>query len=240
MQAIPENPKGIIIVVHGFTSSKESPTFELLRRRLPQAGFGMVGIDLPGHGTEESLKEILRIETAIDSIEAAEQYAVRLYPDQKIGYFASSFGAYLTALYISRREHKGRKAFFRSAAVNMPDMFIRENPTEEEKRQLEELETKGYFDTSMDLHRPVRVTKGLMEDFRRTNLFECFEPERFGPHSIHMAHGLKDEVIDPAEAKRFSEQFRIPVTWFKDEGHSLSNDPATPEKVADLAIELYS
>ena len=39
----------------------------------------------------------------------------------------------------------------------MPDLFIKENPTEKEKQQLAELEEKGYFDTDMDLHRPVRI-----------------------------------------------------------------------------------
>ena len=84
MEKIPASPKAVIIVIHGFSSSKESPTFELLRRRLPEAGFGMVGIDLPGHGTEESAGEILRISSALDSIEAAEKYAVSRWPDLNI------------------------------------------------------------------------------------------------------------------------------------------------------------
>lgn len=240
VREVPEKPEGVVIAIHGFTSSKESSTVSLLLRRLPAAGFCVIGIDLPGHGTEESAQEILRTKGALDSIEAAEEYAVSCFPDLPICYFASSFGAYLTGLYISLREHKGRKAFFRSAAVNMPSLFIKDDLSEKEKRQMEELKEKGYFDSDMDLHKAVRITQGLMDDFAETDLFAVFDPDRFGEHQIRMAHGTKDDVIAPEAAKRFADQFHIPITFFEGEGHSLSDLPGTAEKVADLAIRLFS
>ena len=239
VKEIPDQPAGIVIAVHGFSSSKESSTYRLLLKRLPAAGFGVIGIDLPGHGTQESAKETLRIPGAIDSIEAAERYALREYPGLEICYFASSFGAYLTGLYISTKEHTGRKVFWRSAAVNMPELFHKENPTEKEKQQLKELETKGYFETDMDLHRPVRVTRDFYNDLLQNDLFQIFNPERFGKHLIAMAHGREDDVIDPKAAERFASRFQIPITWFPEEGHSLSNASDTPDRVADLAISLY-
>ena len=54
---IPDHPKGIVIVIHGFSSSKECETYKMLLRRLPEAGYGMIGIELPGHGKEEALQE---------------------------------------------------------------------------------------------------------------------------------------------------------------------------------------
>ncbi len=239
VKRIPDHPTGIVIAVHGFTSSKESSTYRLLIKRLPEAGFGMVGIDLPGHGTEESSKETLRIPGAIDSIEAAERYVLQEYPGHEIFYFGSSFGAYLIGLYISTREHAGRKAFWRSAAVNMPELFVKENPSEKEKQQLEDLQTKGYFDAEMEGNRPVRVTKAFYDDLLQNDLFELFDAENFGNHQIAMAHGRDDYVINPDAAKRFADKFRIPLTWFPGEGHSLSNSSSTPDQVADLAIEFY-
>ena len=237
---VPEGPKGIVIAVHGFSSSKEGSTYQLLMERLPAAGYGMIAIDLPGHGTEESARELLRVKGAIDSIEAAEKYVTANYPDIKICYFASSFGAWLTGLYISQREHNGRKAFFRSAAVNMPELFIKENPTELEKQYLRDLETKGYFDTDMDLDASVRITKGLFQDFMETDLFRDFDPDRFGQHQIIMAHGEHDQVIDPDAAKRFAELFNIPIIIFPDEGHSLAEHEGTADQVISRAIELFN
>ena len=239
VKEIPEDPEGIVIAIHGFTSSKESPTYRRLLERLPSAGFGVIGIDLPGHGTEESAKELLRIPGALDSIESAERYALSEYPGCEIFYFASSFGAYLTGLYISTREHAGRKAFWRSAAVNMPELFHKEDPTEAEKQMLKDLETKGFFDTSMDSHKPVRITRDMYNDLLENDLFEIFDAGRFGTHHILMAHGKEDDVIDPKAAERFSGKFGIPVIWFPGEGHSLSNDVSTPERVIDLAVAFY-
>ena len=240
VRAVPVQPEGIVIAIHGFTSSKESSTYRRLLKQLPAAGLGVLCIDLPGHGTHESAEETLRIPAALDSIEAAEAWAVENYPGCPVFYFASSFGAYLTGLYISTRDHAGRKAFWRSAAVNMPDLFRIENPTEKERQQLADLETKGYFDTDMDLDgRSVRITREFCEELFQNDLFQVFDADHFGEHSIAMAHGREDQVISPAAAERFAERFQIPVTWFPGEGHSLSNDAKTPEMVIDLAASLY-
>lgn len=241
VREIPDHPRAVAIVLHGFTSSKESSTVQLLMKRLPAVGIGVVAYDQPAHGTEESLQEVLRIPACLDSLETAENYAAGLCPDTEICYFGSSFGAYITALYLSTREHRGRKAFFRSAAVNMPALFKvdRENPSEREKKLLDELDEKGYFESDIDLGNPVRVTAAMLDDLAETDLFALFNPENGGPHRIAMAHGREDAVIDPAEAERFSQQFGIPLTFFDSEGHSLSDHPSTPEKVADLAIALY-
>ena len=47
VKQIPDDPRGIVIAVHGFTSSKESPTVRLLLEKMPAAGLGVIGIDLP-------------------------------------------------------------------------------------------------------------------------------------------------------------------------------------------------
>ena len=47
VKSIPEKPKGIVIAIHGFSSSKECATYQMLLRRLPEAGYGMIGIELP-------------------------------------------------------------------------------------------------------------------------------------------------------------------------------------------------
>ena len=236
---IPQDPKGIVIAVHGFSSSKEGATYQLLMERLPAADYGVLALDLPGHGSEESAQELLRVGGAIDSIETAEAYVVEHYPDIPVCYFASSFGAWLTCLYISLREHSGRHVFLRSAAVNMPDVFIKKELTEQEWQHMEDLKTKGYFDTCMDDHAPVRITKEMLEDFEKTDLFQLFAPERFGYHEILMVHGEDDQVIDPDAAMQFAEEFTIPLILFPEEGHTLCDHPGTADCVINLAIETY-
>ena len=239
VREVPDDPEGIVIAIHGFSSNKECPTYQVLMQVMPEAGLGVVGIDLPGHGTDASYKEELRLANCMDSIEAAEKYAAENWPGVPIYYFSSSFGAYVTGLYISSRPHLGRKAFFRSGAVNMRSLFVKDDPTEAELKWLADLSRVGYFDTGMDLGNPVRVTIGMYHDFEENDLFEKFDPDRFGHNLVSMAHGEDDTVIDPEAAKKFSEKFGVPLALFPDEGHSLSNDPGTPYKVAGLAAEFY-
>ena len=234
---VPEDPKGIVIAVHGFSSSKEGTTYQMLMKRLPSAGYGVLALDLPGHGVEESAQELLRVSGALDSIETAETYVSEHYPEIPVCYFASSFGAWLTCLYISLRDHKGRHVFLRSAAVNMPELFLKKELTEEERKHIDDLETKGYFDTNMDLHAPVRITKEMFEDFEKTDLFRLFDPEKFGYHEMLMVHGEDDTVIDPEAAIRFAEEFTIPLIMVPEEGHSLCDHPGTADRVIDLAME---
>ena len=240
IKSIPEKPKGIVIAIHGFSSNKDCATYKMLLRRLPEAGYGMIGIELPGHGREEALQETLRIEGCMESIETTEKYISENYPGIEIFYFASSFGAYITGLYISTREHLGRKAFFRSAAVNMPSLFVKKNPSEKERRWLEELNQQGYFDANVDLGAPVRITKEMYHDLETNDLFEVFAPTRYGNNKVAMVHGAEDKVIDPNAAMAFAEKYHIPITVLQHEGHSLGGTRETPEKVADLAIAFYN
>ncbi len=239
LKEIPENPRGIVIAVHGFSSSKECSTYQLLLRRMPPAGYGVIGIDLPGHGSGESFREELRIEGALNSIEAAEKYAAENYPGIRLFYFASSFGAFLTGLYISTRPHRGEKAFFRSAAVNMPSLFVKDEPTEADRKHLDELKKQGYFEANVETSKPVRITREMYHDLETTDLFKQFEPSRFGSTGVEMVHGACDSVIDPRAAERFASRFRIPITFFENEGHSLSDHKGTPDRVADMAIAFY-
>ena len=184
LKEIPENPRGIVIAIHGFSSSKECATYQTLFRKMPAAGYGVIGIDLPGHGFEESQQETLSIEGGKNSIEAAEQYAAGQYLGLPLFYFASSFGAYLTGLYVSTRPHLGRKAFFRSAAVNMPELFVKKNPTEQDRKNLAALEEKGYFDANIETSKPVRITREMYRDFEMNDLFRTFDPSAFGGTAV--------------------------------------------------------
>ena len=239
LKEIPENPRGIVIAIHGFSSSKECATYQTLFRKMPAAGYGVIGIDLPGHGFEESQQETLSIEGGKNSIEAAEQYAAGQYLGLPLFYFASSFGAYLTGLYVSTRPHLGRKAFFRSAAVNMPELFVKKNPTEQDRKNLAALEEKGYFDANIETSKPVRITREMYRDFEMNDLFRTFDPSAFGGTAVKMAHGAEDAVIDPRAAERFAAQFQIPISFFENEGHSLSGHSGTADRVAELAIAFY-
>ena len=85
----------------------------------------------------------------------------------------------------------------------------------------------------------MRITREMYRDFEMNDLFRTFDPSAFGGTAVKMAHGAEDAVIDPRAAERFAAQFQIPITFFENEGHSLSGHPGTADRVAELAIAFY-
>ena len=133
----------VCLITHGFGSSKDSPTAQLLAGELPRHGIGTLALDLPAHGDSPVDGDALSIRHCLDDLARAEARALELAPGARVVYFSSSFGAYLNLIYLSTRPHRGTRSFLRSAAVEMPLLF--HTPTPE---QAEELARQGFL---MDL-----------------------------------------------------------------------------------------
>ena len=81
LMEIPDGAKEIIIMVHGFGSEKNCATAQMLFRRMPPAGFGVITYDQPGHGPDEARKEPLLIENCLSSLLTADPDAHSQYPE---------------------------------------------------------------------------------------------------------------------------------------------------------------
>ncbi|MDD7035132.1 MAG: alpha/beta hydrolase [Firmicutes bacterium] len=229
---VPDDAGRVVIMIHGFESSKECATGQMLFRRMLPEGIGVVAYDQPGHGSEEAREELLTLDNCKSSLRRVEDFVTSMWPDAEIMYFGSSFGAYLTGLYVSSESHRGRKFFMRSAAVNMPELFLG-NPDPE---ALKLLETQGYVEPDLGTGQIVKVPLQMFEDFRENNLFEKFDRNQV---EAVMVHGEKDTVIDPAKARAFAAKFDIPITLIPGENHSICLNPESPDIVGDMAIEFF-
>lgn len=226
---IPGDPKMIVIVSHGFGSSKDSQTAQMMLNGLPESGIGAIAFDFPAHGTSRSGVQALRVDNCIEDVADIEKMIEQAYPEAEIGYFSSSFGAFINLLYISSHEHKGTKSFLRSAAVNMPSLFDR-TPTEREQKELDET-----GQVTLEQEPAVTIPKGFIEDMRSRDLFSEFVPDGT---KIGMVHGNIDQVIDPKIAVAFSAYYEIPAAFIPGGTHNL-NGEGMPEHVLELAKEFF-
>ena len=208
----PADLKKVVIVIHGYDSSKESMNVENLMQILPPKGFGVIAYDQPNHGSEEAAKEALSIEACVDSLAAVEEYVAERFaaePDTgkvpEICYFGSSFGAYILGIYLTTRPHRGNKAFMRCAAVNFPELDL-----DERAKTIEPVDLYRLFDEA--------------------NLDEV---------KIAFAHGECDSSVPVAAAVDFAERYGYPITVFPGEEHPICTYPESPGKVAQLAIALF-
>lgn len=236
---IPTGARHVVIMIHGFESCKECATGELLFRRMPPEGIGVITYDQPGHGTDLAREEWLGLDACMDSLQTVENYARELAPEAEIEYFASSFGAYVTGLYISHREHLGRKLFMRSGAVNMPWLLLGPPGSEPDPEAIALLKKQGYLQPNIGVGDPVKVPEEMFKELGEHDLFKEFNPDAFTHVDCRMVHGENDPVVDLKFAKSFSGRFDIPITVMPGEGHSINLDPEDPDKVADLAIAFF-
>lgn len=231
----PDEQKAFVIITHGFGSSKESQTAQMMLHDLSAKGFGAIAYDLPAHGTNAALDTPLTLENCMASLMTVESYIAERFLFPRIYYFSSSFGAYITLLSLAKNRHLGDKAFLRSAAVNMPELFTKDPDPE----IIRELETSGSYMLDQAGPAPVRITRQFFEDLKANDLFAAADQIPFDDVEIMMAHGEKDMVIDPGAARRFSQENNVPLTMLEGEDHTLSTYPQSPGKVSDMAIDFF-
>lgn len=106
--SLPEQAKSIVIISHGFSSSKESKLYVELQNELNKAGIGTLRYDYYGHGqlyckgTKYTVTKDVTLSKCVDSLKAAITF-VRSKGDYEIGLVGSSFGG-LISLIISSQD----------------------------------------------------------------------------------------------------------------------------------------
>jgi pimeloyl-ACP methyl ester carboxylesterase len=220
----------VCVVLHGFGSSKTSPTATMLLDALPDRGIGVLAFDFPAHGDSPAGGEALRLGRCLEDLAAAEAYALSAAPGARLVRFASSFGAYICLIDLSLRKSAVRKAFLRSAAVNMPELFI-----EYASRLAATSAEYGYFTPETAHAEPLKITRGFLDDLRAHDLFRLYRP---GPAAVRMVHGDADETIPAGAAVRFAERFGVPLTLIPGGDHRLSV-PGAADEVLRLALDFF-
>src|SRR3989344_6718620 len=108
--SIPKQAKSIVIMSHGFTSSKDGRLYLELENELNKVGIGTFRYDYYGHGplyckgSAYGVSKDATISKCVDSLKAALEF-VRSKGDYNIGLVGSSFGG-LISLIIASEDSK--------------------------------------------------------------------------------------------------------------------------------------
>lgn len=230
ISALSGTEKKAVIVCHGFGSSKESPTAAMLLEHLPKDGIGVLAFDFPAHGESPAGGEHLTVSDCLQSLSSAEAKLRAAAPEAEICYFGSSFGAYITLLYLSSGKGKGRKAFLRSAAVEMP-LLLRQMTAADQ----DVLAKQGWFNFDCDYVRPLKLTQAFFDELERRDVFEAYQK---GMAELMLVHGSRDETASPQAALRFAEKAGAEMVMLPEGDHRLSLE-GMPETVLELARKFF-
>ena len=216
--------RAILIVVHGFASSKESPTCKRLEEIMPKIGISTLAIDLPNHG--ENKNDDLTIKSCLEVIEDTENYIKVHFPNIPIYMFASSFGAFLALLYVNNKKSSVKKLFLRCTAVNMKKILFDST----EPLEWEQLKKEGYIINSHFL-RPVRLSLYFYNEIEKYDLFEIFSTPK--DILLKMVHGDCDQIASYDEAVKFSKQFGIDIETVHGSDHVFGK-----KEYSDIVFDL--
>ena len=223
-----DGERKVVLMAHGFGSEKRGHTPLFMTEGLKQAGFGVYGFDFPAHGDSSLGGDQLTVENCIESYVAAEARARELAPDAEIFYFGSSFGAYTTILYLATRPHQGKKAYLRSAAVDMPQLIWRVAAEDEA------FQRNGYSDLTY-YNRPLKLTRAFCEDLARYDVFALYQP---GMAQLRMIHGEQDSTASPEAARKFAQEKGAELIMVSGAEHRLM-EPGNPERALQAAIDFF-
>lgn len=222
----------VVIVCHGFGSSKASPMVQALHRELPGHGVGVFAFDFPAHGESPVWQEGLRVPFCLDDLAAVEAHLRQRMPGVKLGYFGSSFGAYITLLHLARGQAAGERAFLRSAAVTMPKLV----QTWVDARAQADLDRQGYFVPDYDYVREMRITPDFLSDLAAHDVFARYQP---GMARLRMVHGGRDDVAPTADAVRFANEKGAELLVLPQGEHPLMG-PGEMEEVLAQAVDFFA
>lgn len=224
--------KQVVIFCHGLGSSKDSPTVLTVSPALRERGIGTIAFDFPGHGESPADGEQFRVENCVKDLASVQAHVQTCCPGAEIGYFASSFGAYINLVYLSASDRAGQSAYLRCAAVDMAGIMRRFTAPE----HLAQMEARGYVLLDQEYTRPLKITREFLDDLDAFDVFRLYRP---GSARLEMIHGTADETAPLEDARRFAGFSGARLLEVEGADHRFLI-PGGMERVTEAALRFFS
>ena len=217
--------KPIIILCHGFSTSKNSHTYVKLQEILNKHQISTFRFDFFGHGESEGKFEDITISEAVDDILNAIEF-LKNQGYTKIGLVGSSFGGIASLMAAS----KTNDLFILALKSPVSNYKEREYATKS-KEKLEEWKNKGFRYYVSGDGRRLKLNYTFFEDSKNNNGYEAAKKIKT---PVLIVHGDKDESVPIEQSKKTAsliENCKLEIIEGADHRYSKPEDF---EKMLDL------
>ncbi len=218
----------IIILCHGFTSSKNSPTNRGFEQIFNNKNIATFRFDFFGHGESEGDFENITISETVEEILNAIDY-VKEKGFTKIGLIGTSFGGMSSIMAASKTNDLSVLAL-RSPVSN----YLERDAICRTKDQLNSWKSKGFIIHTNSKGEKKKLNYTYFEDFKNNNGYEAAKKIKI-PTLI--THGDNDKCVLVEQSKKVISSFEQgKLEIFKDCNHYYSK-PSDFEKMLKLISE---
>lgn len=197
-----ENIRRVVIFGHGFGGHKDNGAAEKFAKRLTAAheDAALITFNWPAHGDDDG--QTLHLEDCLDYLALVVDHARQTYNPAALCSYATSFGGYLTLMYIHTRENPFEKIALRCPAVNMYDVLTGAIMSPEELARLQKGES-----VPVGFDRKVTTDPPLLRALQSCDIQTWDFRDQAG--SLLILHGSADEIVPFAASRAFAERNSI-------------------------------
>ena len=227
---MPSKVERMIFAIHGFAGDNESSAIASLAEKMLDDNTMTVALDLPGHGKSEVDGDYLTLDNCFNDILTVENYYKEKYPEASIDYFATSFGAYLLLLLISKKKCLYNRIVLRCPAIAMDKIF--DNAILNDS--LEKKKKKGY--TIVGYERELKVNYSFYKELIDNQIFDIYQTNK---NKILIIHGDQDDTAPITDSIAFMKKYNTKMEIIKGADHRFKKEGEL-DKVVELARNFYN
>ena len=221
----------VVVFCHGFGGHKDNSAAAKFAERLTSKHkyAALVTFNWPCHG--DDVKKKLLLQDCITYLDLVVGYVVENFSPEMYAY-TTSFGSYLTLLYLSRMGSPFRKIVLRCPAVPMADVLLNTIASAGDA----ELLSKGR-EVAVGFDRKVPVGTAFLEelkehDIRKLDYLDWAE-------DMLILQGTADDTVSYEEVRLFAEEQLIEFITVEGADHRFRN-PQHMEQAIKKILEFYN
>jgi dipeptidyl aminopeptidase/acylaminoacyl peptidase len=219
--------KPIIILCHGFSTSKDSRTYVRLEEILNDKEISTFRFDFYAHGESEGMFEEITTSEAVDDVQNAIKF-LKEPGYEKIGLVGSSFGGLASILTASRSSD-----LYLLALKSPVSDYVSMAHTRRSEQEINDWKNKGYIELNSTSKESRRLNYSFYEDAEKVNAYEAARKIKI-PALI--VHGDEDETVpieQSIKTARLIENCRLEIIAGCDHIYSR---PEHFEKLLELVL----
>ena len=223
-----ETKNEVFIIAHGFGSSKEGRSTEIIARKLNENNYIAVSFDFPGHGESIEPIEKLTVDNCISYINDILEYVKNEFKNREVSILATSFAAFVTInKLIKEDKNQFKNIVLRCPAIDMKTIQLNMLA----KGNAEKFNKEGNLEAGFE--KKEELMKAFHEDLCENDILSRYNKKE----KILILQGTEDDVAPIQDTYEFVEKDSENIKLILLEGvkHKMSNEEV--EMLMDIVLE---